>query len=140
MAVKTLGITGRSARTPGRSADFSFELRVLAVERRGSTDDLHDIRGERRRELVRGVANREVGGFRELKLHQLVCAERVVDGLAGCVSQSVLADVDHRAKMVRLGTEVGALFRGERHSREFGYFLVVGFRDLVVSTWNSTTG
>ena len=81
---------------PGRNAVLSLELRILAIERRRLADHLHDVGAHRAREVVRGVLHVDVGVLRELDLHQLVRAQRIVDRLRERVGEPVLSDVDGR--------------------------------------------
>src|SRR4029079_1029853 len=117
-----LKITRFTAATTGsapgrRRALLPLEVRIFPVERAGAADGLHHIGTELLGQLVRGILGRDVGRLGQRDLHQLVGPQRIVERLAQRIGEALVPDVHDRGEVVRLGAQLGAFLRRERHRR-----------------------
>src|SRR5258707_1241714 len=114
----------------GQCPRLPLEVRVFAVERAGPPDRLHHVCAELLGDVARRVLWLHVRGSRQRDLHQLMRAERIIDGLQQRGREALMPHMNDRTQMMRLGPERSTLARGQRHrlppcvTRNNGYGLM----------------
>lgn len=88
---------------------------VLSVERRGSSNDLHDHSAGLPREPLGEGARPLLDGTAQLYLHQLSCAKGVVERLDERWRNPLRTDVHEGIEMVGLRPKLGALLSSYCH-------------------------